>query len=68
MRHSSGSSAGAAPRSRWARLLARIFEVFPLRCPDCGSEIRILAFLSDPDPTDAILRHLGPYPAPCNHH
>jgi hypothetical protein len=26
----------AAARSRWARLLARIYEVFPLACPDCG--------------------------------
>ena len=47
---------GAAARSRWARLLARIYEVFPLRCPDCGSEMRILAFLTgptvDPLPTD----------------
>ena len=48
----------AAARSRWARLLARIYEVFPLRCPDCGSDMRILAFLTDPEPTGAILRHL----------
>ncbi len=25
---------------------------FPLRCPECGSEMRILAFLTDPGPTD----------------
>ena len=39
-------------------LLARIYEVFPLRCPECGSTMRILAFLTDPGPTGAILRHL----------
>ncbi|HUG40150.1 MAG TPA: hypothetical protein VMM12_06685 [Longimicrobiales bacterium] len=48
----------AAARSRWARLLARIYEVFPLRCPDCGGGMRILAFLTEPEPVDVILRHL----------
>jgi hypothetical protein len=48
----------AAARSRWAQVLARIYEVFPLRCPECGSDMRILAFVTDPEPTRAILRHL----------
>ena len=48
-----------AARSRWARLLARVYEVFPLHCPDCGADMRILAFLTAPEPTHAILRHLG---------
>ncbi|MEX0891400.1 MAG: transposase, partial [Gemmatimonadota bacterium] len=37
-----------AARSRWARLIARIYEVSPLTCPNCGAEMRILAFLTDP--------------------
>jgi hypothetical protein len=49
-RDSPASRTGDAARSRWARLLARIYEVFPLRCPDCGSDMRILAFLTDPEP------------------
>ena len=52
------SLTGAGARSRWAQLLARIYEVFPLRCPECGSDMRILAFLTDPQPIGAILRHL----------
>lgn len=48
----------AAARSRWARLRARIYEVFPLRWPDCGAPMRTLAFLTDPEPVRAILRHL----------
>ena len=52
---SDDSFTGAAARSRWAQLLARIYEVFPLRCPECGSDMRILAFLTDPEPTGAIL-------------
>lgn len=49
---SEDSLAAAAARSRWAQLLARIYEASPLRCPECGSHMRILAFLTDPDPTD----------------
>ena len=48
-----------AARSRWARLLARIHEVFLLQCPACGADLRILAFLTEPEPVQAILRHLG---------
>ena len=39
-----------AGRSRWARLLARIYEGFPLQCPDCAADLRILAFLTEPEP------------------
>jgi hypothetical protein len=49
----------AAARSRWARLLARIYEVFPLTCADCGGHMRIHAFITAAEPTDAILTHLG---------
>jgi len=48
-----------AARSRWARLLARIYEVFPLLCPDCSAEMRVLAFIAAAEPVDDILRHLG---------
>jgi hypothetical protein len=41
----------AAKAQETARLReARIYEVSPLRCPGCGSEMRILAFITDPDP------------------
>ncbi|MDZ4740469.1 MAG: transposase [Alphaproteobacteria bacterium] len=29
-----------AARYAWALLLARIYEVFPLRCPKCGTKLR----------------------------
>jgi hypothetical protein len=45
--------------SRWARLIARIYAAFPLSCPDCGAEMRILAFLTDPFTVAGILRHLA---------
>ena len=47
-----------AGRSRWASLIARIYEVSPLRCPNCSAEMRIVAFLTDPPAIVAILRHL----------
>jgi hypothetical protein len=47
-----------ALRRRWADLLRRIFEVDPLRCRRCGADMRILAFILDPDVTADILRHL----------
>lgn len=45
-------------RIRWAQLLARIYDVLPLLCPACGSEMRVLAFLTDPPVVSAILLHL----------
>ncbi len=36
-----------AARTTWALLLARIDEVFPLVCPRCGGEMRIIAFITD---------------------
>ena len=53
-----------AARYAWARLLARIYEVFPLVCPLCGAEMRIIAFLTDPVAVRAILAHLGEPTAP----
>ena len=52
------SPSGASARMRWAQLIARIYEVLPLLCPACGSEMRILAFLTHPPTTQAILLHL----------
>jgi len=36
-----------AARYAWAVLLARIDEVFPLRCPNGGGEMRIIAFITE---------------------
>ena len=47
-----------ARRRRWAELLRRIFEVDPLRCPRCGGNMSILAFVLEQHAIDAILKHL----------
>ncbi len=49
-------------RRRWAELLRRIFEVDPLACPRCGEEMRIVAFITEPQQIDRILDHLRPEP------
>ncbi len=40
-------------------LLARIYEVFPLTCPKCGAEMRIIAFITEAVDVRAILEHIG---------
>ena len=37
-----------ARRMRWAALLQRVFEVDALRCPRCGSTMRLIAAIEDP--------------------
>jgi len=54
----------SAARYAWALLLARIYEVLPLRCPLCGAEMRIIAFITDAPTVRAILAHLGEPTAP----
>jgi hypothetical protein len=51
-------------RYAWALLLAGIYEVFPLVCPLCGAEMRIIAFITDASSIRDILVHLGEPIAP----
>jgi len=53
-----------AARYAWALLLARIYELFPLVCPRCGADMRIVAFITDPATIRDILAHLGEPTAP----
>jgi len=34
-------------------------EEFPLECPNCGGDIRLIAFITEPGPIRRILAHLG---------
>ncbi len=56
-------------RFAWAKLLARVGESFPLACPTCGGDIRLINFITQPGPIRRILEHVGeplepPYVAP----
>ena len=39
--------------------MARVGEEFPLECPACGGDIRLIAFITEPGPIRQILTHLG---------
>jgi len=42
-----------------AKLMARVGEEFPVACPGCGGDIRLVAFITDLGPIRKILTHLG---------
>ena len=44
------------PRRQWARLIAKVFEVDPLRCV-CGGTMRVVSFILDPVVIRKILQH-----------
>jgi hypothetical protein len=39
--------------------MARVGEEFPLKCPACGGEIRLIAFITETGLIRKILPHLG---------
>jgi len=47
-----------AMRRAWAQLIKRIYEVDPLVCPSCGGEMKVVAFITEHEVVDKILRHL----------
>jgi hypothetical protein len=42
----------------WAVLIARIYEVFPLLCPKCGGQMRLIAFITEGLQIRKILEHI----------
>jgi len=46
-------------RIAWAKLMARVGAEFPLECPNCGGDIRLIAFITEPGPIRKILAHFG---------
>ena len=46
-------------RSTWAKLIAQVYELNPLVCPRCHSEMRIVAVITEPQEVCKILRHPG---------
>ena len=43
----------------WARLIAKVYEVDPLKCEGCGAEMKLIAFIKDAISITKILTHLG---------
>lgn len=56
----------------WARLIQKVYETDPMICPQCGSEMKIVAVITDPASIMNILDHLKskglpPYESPKSH-
>jgi hypothetical protein len=47
-----------ASRLSWARLIQKVYEVDPLVCPKCGSEMKVIAVIIDPFEVNTILEFL----------
>ena len=47
------------PSLAWRNCIKKIYEIDPLACPNCGSEMRIIAFITEFLVVKRILDHLG---------
>jgi hypothetical protein len=52
------SSTPRAANKRWRELIYRIYQVDPLTCPRCAAQMKIVAFITEPDTVRRILDHL----------
>ena len=53
-----------ASRQSWARLIQKIYEVYPLIYPQCGHEMKVIAVINDPFEVNKILECLKRNNAP----
>ena len=53
-----------ATRRSWARLIQKVYEVDPLKCPQCGHEMKVIAVITDPHDVQKILECLKRNKAP----
>jgi len=44
------------------RLIYQVYEVDPLKCPNCGRQMKIIAFIREREEIIRILRHLKMWP------
>jgi hypothetical protein len=51
-------------KQSWARLIQKIYEVDPLVCPLCGSEMQIVAVIMDKESIENIINHMDKKRAP----
>ncbi len=51
-------------RRSWARLIKKHFGRDPLKCPKCGSEMKVIALIKDEEVVEKILRHLEAWDPP----
>ena len=47
------------PSPKWRECIKKVWEVDPLSCPKCGSEMKIISFINEADVIRKILEHLN---------
>ena len=47
-----------AANRTWAMLIKRVYEVDPLQCPECGGEMKVVAFIIQRSVITRILDHV----------
>ncbi len=57
-------NARSPARCLWVMLLAQLFESLLLVCPNCGADMRIIAFVTEAAPVERVLSHIGEPPRP----
>jgi hypothetical protein len=55
----SGGWGGCAFPTLFGVITIDLTEAFPLACPTCSGDIRLIAFIIDPGPVRKILEHVG---------
>jgi len=53
---------GGVCRRSWAQLIYQVYEVDPLKCPKCGAQMKIIAFILEREEIIRILKHLAMWP------
>jgi len=46
------------PSKGWAEMIRKVYEVDPMLCPQCGGQMKVIAFLTDFSVVDRIIGHL----------
>jgi hypothetical protein len=46
------------PAKGWAAMIRKVYDVDPMLCPQCGGQMRVIAFLTDYAAVDRIISHL----------
>ncbi len=47
------------PSAKWRELIKKVWEAYPLLCPKCRKEMRIVSLINERAVIERILRHLG---------
>jgi hypothetical protein len=52
------------PPPTWREWIKKVWEVDPLKCPNCTCEMKIISFINEPDVIRIVLEHLDLWNTP----